>query len=378
MPTRLAAEDRALLLRIAAGVALFMTVSVAALHYFRGASQVAADLGVGEDPRSYGFLFAIEIPVWFGWVAMVPAILRLADAFPVAGRRWSAHLAVHLLALCLTILLGATIVTIGRWPFLGVEPGGFLVHVAVYVFFAVPIYPLHYVLTLLGHHVLSHARRLGRQEVEEARRQEALTRARLQALQGQMQPHFLFNALNGISGLIGRDDRRARNLIADLGVLLRQVVEGERAQEVSLADELALLDRYVSLQRARFGDRLRLSSQVPAEALALLVPRLALQPLVENAVHHAVERRQAPVEVRLQARVDGERLVLTVADDGPGLRPGAAEGVGLGNLRERLRMLYGDAQSLAVAARPGGGTTVTVTLPAIAAPAPARRLESAG
>ncbi|HEX6199490.1 MAG TPA: histidine kinase [Thermoanaerobaculia bacterium] len=361
---KLSPPDRRLILRVALGLALVSTLLMAGMHWVRGHVPLVQELGVGEEPRPFWYLALLEVPVWFGWVLLLPALLRLADAFPLLGaRRWP-HLAVHLLAFPAAVLASAALITLGRWPWLGIEPGGFLAHVAVYSVIMVALSPPLYAVILLSHHALCYARHLRRRELDEARLAGLLTQARLQALQSQIQPHFLFNALNGVSGLIGRDDARARRLLAELGALLRAVIDADEDQEVPLADELAMLDRYVALQRARYGERLRLSRRVPPEALELLVPRFVLQPLVENSVKHAVERRLAPVEVVVAARVEGGRLVLSVADDGPGPAAGAPEGVGLGNLRERLRVLYGDSSSLGVAARPEGGTEATVVLPA--------------
>jgi hypothetical protein len=362
-PQVLAKVDRALLLRIAAGVALVDTLLIATMHYIRGHVTYFEAVGVGSPARPFWFLAVLEIPVWFGWWLLVPPLLRAADSFPVAGaRRWR-HLGLHLAVFFpITVLVSSAFIALGRWPLLGVEPGGFLRHWGAYVVIGIAVHPANYALTLLGHHGLCRARDLRQKELDEARVEGLLARARLQALKSQIQPHFLFNALNGISSLIGRDDGLARRLVAELGALLRAAISDDD-EEVPLADELAVLGRYVSLQTARYGDRFRFSQQVPAHALELLVPRFVLQPLVENAVKHAVERRRAPVEVRLEARVGAESLTLVVADDGPGLAAGAREGVGLGNLRERLRVLHGDAQSLRLANRTGGGAEATIVLP---------------
>jgi two-component system LytT family sensor kinase len=359
----LAPADRALLLRIAAGVALANTLLIATMHYLRGHIPYFESVGVGGPANPFWLIVLLELPVWFGWWLLVPALLRAADAFPVAGARRGRHLGLHLLVfLPLSIVVSSALIALGRWPLLGVEPGGFLLHWAAYLVIGFGIQSPNYALTLLGHHGLCRARDLRRKELDEARVEGLLARARLQTLKSQVQPHFLFNALNGISSLIGRDDVRARRLVAELGALLRAAIQLDD-EEVTLADELTVLGGYVALQASRYGDRFRFSQQVPACALELLVPRFALQPLVENAVKHGVERRRASVAVRLEARVEAGGLTLVVADDGPGLAAGAREGVGLGNLRERLRVLHGDAQSLRLTNRPEGGAEATIVLP---------------
>jgi PAS domain S-box-containing protein len=197
-----------------------------------------------------------------------------------------------------------------------------------------------------------------------ARLDAALSRARLRALQSQLQPHFLFNCLNGIAGLVGRDDQRARQMLSELGDLLRFSLQDDGAQEVPLWQELAVLAKYVALQQSRFGDRLRVRIAAAGDLEELAVPRFALQPLVENSIKHAVERVRRPVEVRVGLRREGAELHLVVADDGPGFAADARPGVGLANLRERLRALYGSRHALELRRSASGGAEIEVVLPA--------------
>jgi PAS domain S-box-containing protein len=197
-----------------------------------------------------------------------------------------------------------------------------------------------------------------------ARLDAALSRARLRALQSQLQPHFLFNCLNGIAGLVGHDDERARQMLAELGDLLRFSLQDDSAQEVPLWQELAVLGKYVALQQSRFGNRLEVQVDTANGLSDLAVPRFVLQPLVENSIKHAVERVRRPVRVTVSLRRENGSLHLAVADDGPGFAATAQPGVGLANLRERLRALYGTKQSLEVRAPAGGGSEVEVVLPA--------------
>ena len=358
--------ERALMLRVGLILATLMTAAVALMHYARAHLSFIGMLGMQISPQPLWALLALEVPVWFGWVLLLSPLLRVADRFPVVGpRRW-ANLGIHLSVSLLAILANAVLTTLGRWPILGVEPGGFPSHVATYFVISVPAYLTIYALIVLGHHALCHARNLRQRELDETRLEGLLMRARLQALQSQVQPHFMSNTLNGIAGLIGSENERALLLLGKLGALLRDLAESDE-DEVALADELEALGRYVALQEARYGDRFRFSPRVPEETLGLVVPRFVLQPLVENAVKHGVERRLAPVAVRVDARLEEGSLVLRVVDDGPGLAAGFREGVGLGNLRARLQMLYGSSQALRLASPSGGGTEVTVVLPVSAA-----------
>jgi PAS domain S-box-containing protein len=191
-----------------------------------------------------------------------------------------------------------------------------------------------------------------------------LARARLHALQSQLQPHFLFNSLNGIAGQIGRDDEQARRMLAELGELLRLTLVESESQEVPLWQELAVLTKYVALQKSRFGDRLRVQVDAPAHAGDLAVPRFLLQLLVENSIKHGVERLRRQVEVTVIVRREDGCLRLVVADDGPGFASSSRQGVGLANLRERLHTLYGGDQRLELRSSARGGAEVEVVLPA--------------
>ena len=192
------------------------------------------------------------------------------------------------------------------------------------------------------------------------RREMELAGAELQILKMQLHPHFLFNTLQAISTLVGKDPTVARRMIALLGDLLRAVLDRGGEQEVPLRDELDMLDRYIQIEQVRFGDRLSIDMDFDSEILHYCVPSLFLQPIVENAVRHGTL-----VEVSGAAR-DG-RLRLTVADNGPGLppenerRPG---GLGLENTRARLKALYGANHSIELRNRPEGGLLVAVEIPA--------------
>ncbi|MEZ4452509.1 MAG: histidine kinase [Nannocystaceae bacterium] len=205
-------------------------------------------------------------------------------------------------------------------------------------------------------------------ELQHAQVERTLALSRLRNLQLQLQPHFLFNALNTISSTMYEDLEAADKMIERLGDLLRASLRGDPAREVPLATELALLESYLAILCARFGERLAVRVLVDEGARAAVVPSLVLQPLVENAVRHGgVEQTGAgAIEVRATRRADS--LILTVIDDGPGMAPGIdplRAGFGLRTTAERLRLLYGDHQRIAAANAPGGGFRVDVHLPYI-------------
>jgi two-component sensor histidine kinase len=173
-----------------------------------------------------------------------------------------------------------------------------------------------------------------------------LARAQLQALRAQLQPHFLFNTLNTVAALIDQDPRAAEKMIADLSELLRRSIDAGEEQQVPLARELDFLDRYLSIQRVRYGEKLRVTQDVDPDLLSMEVPGMILQPLVENAIVHSVAMRREGGSILIRARASGDMAVLQVRDDGDGIREGSREGIGLTNTRARLEKLFGNRQQL--------------------------------
>jgi signal transduction histidine kinase len=187
-----------------------------------------------------------------------------------------------------------------------------------------------------------------------ARLQAQLADARLDALRMQINPHFLFNTLNAISALVERDPAGVRRMIARLSELLRRTIDSHATEEVTLREELDFLRRYIEIMEIRFQGRLRVETHADESVLDALVPNLVLQPIVENALEHGAARVTGEGLVAITARRDGERLVITVRDNGPGLAEGTSPGVGVTNTRARLEQLYGAAGRLTLAdAAPG-------------------------
>lgn len=222
------------------------------------------------------------------------------------------------------------------------------------------------------------------QALREAAAERQLVRARLQTLQAQLEPHFLFNVLANLDSLIATDPPRARELLGHLNRFVRASLAATRAESVTLADEFALIDALLAIDRIRFGERLRYRIDLPDDCRALRMPPMLVQPLVENAVKHGVEPLTEGTTVSVSAQREpaadgGECIVLRVADDGAGFRtagPGGAPpartaaresaragGVGLANIRERLRVLYGDAARLSLAEGVPRGAVATLRLP---------------
>jgi signal transduction histidine kinase len=208
-------------------------------------------------------------------------------------------------------------------------------------------------------------RRYRERELHASELEKHLVQAKLQALQMQLNPHFLFNTLHSISSLMHKDVEAADRMIMRLSDLLRAALDSADTQEVSLRKELELLQLYLGIEQIRFGDRLSVKMDVDAEALEARVPNLILQPLVENAIRHGIEPRARPGRIELHARRNAGALTLQVCDNGNGMpapKP-AREGVGLSNTRARLRELYGEAHSFELRGRPEGGLQVVMTIP---------------
>ncbi len=216
-----------------------------------------------------------------------------------------------------------------------------------------------------------------------------LLEARLDALQRQINPHFLFNTLNSIASLVRSRPEQARDLIVRLANILRRRLRDHDAF-VAFSDELATTEDYLSIEVVRFGgEKLRVVKEIDPATLHVPVPSMLLQPLVENSIKHGLEPRIAGGAVTLRSRMEGERLVIEVEDDGVGIAPGRSHssgvlrgtGIGMKNVRERLQVLYGEAAAFDVTSRPGRGTKVTLAFPALVPgadhPAPAKAALSA-
>lgn len=304
----------------------------------------------------------------------------LVRRLPLTARDWPRRLPVYLLSLAVfgfaatTLMWGlrsALFPLAGLGPYdYGVMPLRYLMELPMQVIWiGVLVAAIH------GFAALDAARA---RELRAARLESSLARSQLRNLRLQLQPHFLFNALHTVSAAMYDDPAAADEMLDQLAELLRASLRTAQADEVPLSEELALLDRYLAIQRARFGDRLAVSIQVEPGADLLLVPSLLLQPLVENAIRHGNAERAGRGAIAVRVHREDGRLVLEVEDDGPGAAGGggpvlaghrgaagvAVRGIGLSATAERLQLLYGDAQTFSAGAAPAGGFLVRAALPA--------------
>lgn len=334
---------------------------------------------VGVPASGFASLFRSEYGLVLLWAAATPLILWSAVRFPLSGDRWMRHVALHVALATLFIVASnaagcavrlssgaAGPAAVAGWPRCTERVLLFWFH---YAFLA------YFLIVALGQLAAWAAERRSHRE-HAAVMGAQLSAAQLHALQMQLQPHFLYNALNSATGLVltNRNDE-AVELLTGLGDLLRQLLTPNAPHETPLAEELRFVEEYLAIERVRFSDRLTVSCEHPDDDLAAaLVPRFILQPVVENAVRHGIAPLARGGRVEVAAERVGDRVRVTVRDDGVGTAAAAARGTtrghgtGLENTRRRLRHLYGDRAQLTIAPRPGGGTEVVLEWPYRAAP----------
>ena len=236
---------------------------------------------------------------------------------------------------------------------------------SVQMYALLPIFPT-LLMTIIGYH--QYWARVLTLQTRERELTELAATAQLAALRAQMNPHFLFNSLNSIAQLIHTDPDKAEACVERLGEMFRYVLRRSAQEFVPLAEELEMAAAYLEIERARFGERLRVETRVDPQSLQQAIPNLTLQPLVENAVKHGLSLKMGTGTVRIEAEVGNGVLTLTVGDDGLGM-PGPAlervyeRGVGLRNLRDRLARIYGAGHQPEITSAPGAGTRVCLRLP---------------
>jgi len=328
---------------------------------------------VTGHPRALWRTALVIAPGWLVWILFTPAIFwlgsRIRVSRPLRARPLAAHVALSVVA----GLAHATVFAAFVQLFDPRPPYGTVARYSETLSDWLPVSMLLYFLTLGAGYALEGARRERVQALRTTELEGQLARSELAVLRAQLHPHFLFNALNTAVSLVRANQPEAGvHVLTHLSDLLRQLVTGVE-QEVPLREELRMLDSYLEIERARFGSRLTIGVDVPAELLDAFVPGLVLQPLVENALRHGVGKRDAHGHVWIDARAhDATLLQLRVRDDGPGLARDLLDardtvngaGIGIGNTRARLSRLYGAAGTLVLRNGEGvGGAEAIVTLP---------------
>jgi hypothetical protein len=319
--------------------------------------------------HAWARLFLRLFIAWLPWALGTPLVLYLGRRYPPTKLRplfvWGIHLgACAAIGLAFAGWVAGLDFLLNPW--LTTTPGGGYLHAWLDTFYnGLLADVMLYGAILAISYVLDSRERLARQQTETAKLNEQLSKAQLNALRQQIEPHFLFNTLNAIAGLV-RENRNdaAVSMIAGLSDFLRRVVEDSNRQQVPLGEEIEFLRKYVDIQKVRFGERLEVSIDVPEGLLSAQVPSLILQPMVENAVKHGIAKRAQGGAIRVSAFRANGNLTLSVYNDGPQLPTDWAEsGIGIPNVRGRLRGLYGEAFELTMRNREPGGVEVAVSVP---------------
>jgi two-component system LytT family sensor kinase len=303
---------------------------------------------------------------------LTPLVILIGRRFPIERSTWARSLLIHIpvalffsafhLACCiaLTILIRPFDV----WS----STASFMVQYLKTMRFWLPVEFIIYGATLGLGHAFNYYEKYRERERRASQLEAQLAQAQLQSLKMQLHPHFLFNTLNGIAGLIrDQKNKEAVSMVAGLSDLLRHALENSGRQEVSLREELDFLELYLDIQQMRFPDRLKIQMEIQPETLAARVPNLILQPLVENAIRHGIAERVSSGLVGVSAQRENGLLRIRVYDDGPGLQEGwrmeAGAGIGLANTRERLQQLYGTEHRFDVRNRREGGVEAMLLIP---------------
>jgi len=307
---------------------------------------------------------------WLPWALVTPWVISLARRHPPAWkspRTWLLHLCA-IVAIDVVASAWGSALEVAVQPWLpDFESQAFLVTWPLKIYGSILPAFILYALILAITYVLDAKARAAEQQTDTARLNEQLSYAQLNALQRQIEPHFIFNALNSISGLVREQKNDAAvSMIVALSDFLRRVAVSSHDPQAQLAQEVEFLEKYLQIQEARFAGRLKVNMQIPDELRKARIPSLILQPLVENAIKHGIAQRVAGGEVRVAASRAHGLLHLRVYNDGPLLdRDGSAvkDGIGLSNLRTRLRLLYGSDCDLRLENYGITGVQVSLALP---------------
>jgi two-component system, LytTR family, sensor kinase len=315
-------------------------------------------------------IFETELACWLPWALATPLVIALARRYDIIRRATVQSTTVHIAAFAIISLVAEAWfavlqVLFNPWDY--PQQPTFADTWRTSFLFQILTYVIVYALILTVTYVMDARQSIARQMTESARLSEQLSKSQLAALRQQIEPHFMFNTLHSITGLV-RDQRNdaAVSMIVGLSEFLRRALEDSHRSQVTLAEEVEYLQRYLDIQKVRFGERLQVRMDIPPELLRAQVPNLLLQPLVENAIKHGIAKRAAGGTVRIKGvRHDGG-LCLSIYNDGPDSPTdwqGTRTGVGISNLRSRLQILHGEESELKLKHADAGAVEVVVTLP---------------
>src|SRR5262245_46569725 len=331
-----------------------------------GVNEIAQRRLWGGQRASVGDVLFASLD-WLLYAFLTPAVFAVAGRWPLArphlARRAALHLGVSLL-FCAAWAGAGTVLKSLLAP--EAVEGGVLRYFVSWLFITFPFGVAVYLAVVGIEHAIRYFVEARDRELQLARLSEQLSSARFAALQAQLNPHFLFNTLNTIAVFVRDGDRNgAARMIEQLSDVLRRTLSRHQTHQVTLDEELELVRQYLSIEQARFSDRLQPAFEIDPAVLSAAVPSFALQHLVENAIRHGIAKRPEATRVTVTARRDGDVLELSVADDGPGFdaTAGMPEGRGIANTRDRLRALFGDRASLEISRGAPTGTVATLRIP---------------
>jgi two-component system LytT family sensor kinase len=315
-------------------------------------------------------IFGTELVSWLPWMLATPIVISLAERHAIFRATTIRAAAVHLAAFAIISLVAEAWFSVlqmlfNPWDY--PQRPTFMDAWRSSLLFQILTFLIVYALILTVTYAMEARERMARQMMETARLSEELSKSQLAALRQQIEPHFMFNTLHSITGLV-RDSKNdaAVSMIVGLSEFLRRALEDTHRSQVTLEEEVEYLQRYLDIQKVRFGERLQVKVDIPAELLRAQVPSLLLQPLVENAIKHGIAKRAAGGSVCVTGAYRGGTLYLSVYNDGPDVPTdwqATRTGVGIGNLRTRLQILHGSESELKLRHADAGGVEAVVSLP---------------
>ena len=324
---------------------------------------------------SFPMLLALNVTYWYAWAAVVPGILWVARRYRFGRNTWRRAAAAHVLGVLAFTLLHAVLTVSCRVPivrYLGTRELSWWSAFQELFFLNFDWEMMTYWAVVGLSHAIDFYRESQEQRVAAAQLGTRLAEARLQSLQSQLHPHFLFNTLHTISALMHRDTEAADAMLARLSDLLRLSLDRIGTQQVTLKEEMDFLQKYLEIERTRFGERLDVRLAIEPETLDAAVPNLLLQPLVENAIRHGIAQKIGGGVLEIRATRAGQELSLLVRDTGPGLSAAKLSalntGVGLTNTRSRLEELFPDRHRFEFHEPPEGGLAVSIVIPFVIHP----------
>ena len=337
---------------------------------FAGISYAAA---MGENNKEFGFVSALRLNLvqFYLWAILSPLLFRFSCRFPIEFRPLNLrNLLLYFPALISFAGIHQVIHLAVLWSITPRWRRQFPALIDCYrAYFGFGFYIdlIIALLIVIAAHALLYYQNFRASELTQSSLKTQLAQAQLRALKMQLHPHFLFNTLHSISSLVLEDPPKANSMIAQLGDFLRLTLENSNQQLVSLKEETEFLRCYLEIEQVRFGDRLTVALELEPQTLSVQVPHLILQPVVENAIQHAIAPRTARGHINIEAKRLNDLLRIEVRDDGPGIASNDAllgtEGVGLSNVRARLHQIYGSNFRFELMNARNGGLTVVMEIP---------------